>query len=172
MKVFVSHSSQDDEFTLAFVRALRDNLGIQESGDASEILVDRVDLRPGDEWRAVVYHWLAECRAAVVLLSRAALDSAWVRREVNILLWRRALGDPIEIITACIDDIRSDDLRKAGIGDLAELQLIQHDGPAGLRDASAASQLAGKIAAERHPEGGPVGWFADVRLDQGNSGKP
>jgi hypothetical protein len=148
VKVFVSHSSRDDEFTVAFVQALRDSLGIQEGGDASEVQVDRVDLRPGDEWRSVIYHWLAECRAAVVLLSRAALESAWVRREVNILLWRHALGDPIEIITAYLDDIGSDDLRKAGIGDLTELQLIRHDGPAALMDASAASQLAGRIAAE------------------------
>ena len=107
-----------------------------------------MDLRPGDEWRAVIYHWLAECRAAVVLLSRAALESAWVRREVNILLWRHALGDPVEIITAYLDDIGSDDLRKAGIGDLTELQLIRHDGAAGHMDASAAAKLARKIAAE------------------------
>lgn len=115
MKVFISHSSRTDPFTSAVRDAVRDGL------EGHEVFVDMDVLRPGDEWRAVLYQWLAECHAAVVLVNREALSSAWVKREVSILLWRRALGVPLMIVPVIVGDLTTKDLRDAGLGDLPDL---------------------------------------------------
>jgi len=115
VKVFVSHSSRTDPFASEVREAVRDGL------QGHQVFVDMDVLRPGDEWRAVLYQWLAECHAAVVLVNREALSSAWVRREVSILLWRRALGVPLTIVPVIIGDLRTKDLQDAGLGDLPGL---------------------------------------------------
>lgn len=119
MKVFISHSSRDDPFA----GMVREAVKLRLAGH--EVLVDMDELRPGDEWRAVLYHWLAECHAAVVLLNREALASSWVRREVNILLWRRALGYPLKVVPAIIGDLATQDIRQAGFGELTDLQVAR-----------------------------------------------
>src|SRR5580658_4736674 len=98
-RIFISHSSHPDPFADQVLKAVKDGLGGQE------IFIDSDVLRPGDEWCSVIYHRLAECHAAIILLNRAALESTWVRREVNILLWRRALGYPLEIVPALLGDV-------------------------------------------------------------------
>lgn len=115
MKVFISHSTRADPFASDVRKAVRNGL------QGHQVFVDMDVLRPGDEWRAVLYQWLAECHAAVVLVNREALTSAWVKREVSILLWRRALGVPLTIVTVIIGDLRTQDLRDAGLGDLPDL---------------------------------------------------
>jgi hypothetical protein len=120
VKVFVSHSSRDDDsFGGEMLSAVRTGLA------GHQVFVDIDELQPGDEWRAVLYHWLAECQGAVVLLSRNALASPWVRREVNVLLWRRALGYPLFIVPAILDDLSAADLKDAGFEDLVELQVAR-----------------------------------------------
>lgn len=124
MKVFISHSSREDPFAGKVREAVRK--GLKNKGH--EVFVDMDELRPGDDWCAVLYHRLAECHAAVVLVSAKALASGWVRREVNILLWRRALchpSNPLKIVPAFIDNLSEQDLTDAGLGDLAQLQIAK-----------------------------------------------
>jgi hypothetical protein len=121
-----------------------------------EILVDVDELSPGDEWRAILYHWLAECHAAIVLLNREALASPWVKREVNILLWRRALHSPVKVVPAIIGDLSKQDIDSAGFGELTELQMARLKSAPHTRETAEllASQIADQLAR-------PPAWAAD-----------
>src|ERR1700694_5611755 len=94
--VFVSHSARGDALADSILNSVRDGLDEKKYG----VCVDMDILKPGQDWASVLYQRLAECHAAVILLSPKALSSTWVRREVNILLWRRALGAPVHIVPA------------------------------------------------------------------------
>jgi TIR domain-containing protein len=142
VKVFISHSSRADPFAGEVREAVCGGL------QGHQVFVDMVVLRPGDEWRAVLYEWLAECHAAVVLVNREALSSAWVKREVSILLWRRALGVPLTIVPVIIGDLRTQDLRDAGLGDLPGLlqaaRLTPGQGDAGVQ--ALVTEVVGRLA--------------------------
>jgi TIR domain-containing protein len=115
--IFVSHSSHEPFAEMvreATCRLLRDK--------GHDVWVNTDGLRPGDEWRGVITHQLAECRGAVLLLSRAALGSAWVRREVTILMWRRLLGSRVHVVPALLGDVTPDDVMAAGLTELRPLQ--------------------------------------------------
>jgi hypothetical protein len=140
---FISHSSRQDEFAAK----VRERVQTRLKGLGWDVRADMDALKGGEEWRSVLYHWLADCDAVVVLLGGRALESPWVRREVNILLWRRALGSPLTIVPALLGDIRSAEVRKAGFSELEPLQFIRVT-PSGDKDADAeglASQIAGRL---------------------------
>jgi hypothetical protein len=146
VKVFISHSSRADPLTTAVREAVR------KAMQGHEVFVDMDVLRPGVEWRAVLYQWLAECHAAVVLVNREALSSAWVKREVSILLWRRALGVPLTIVPVIVGDLRTKDLQDAGLGDLPGLlhaaRLAPGQGEQGDVQALVTEVVAGLAGAE------------------------
>lgn len=82
MKIFVSHSARDD----AYAAMVREQVRVLlPSGDTLLVDEGRIrlwhDIRPGQEWCALLYDWLASCDAAMILMNREALKSAWVRRE-------------------------------------------------------------------------------------------
>ena len=79
-------------------------------------------LKGGDDWRGVLYSWIADCDAAVILIGRKAAESTWVKREVNYLLWRRALGSTLTIIPVLLSDWTIADVM---LSDLKELEPIQ-----------------------------------------------
>jgi hypothetical protein len=123
MQVFISHSSRNDphsaELRAAVCRRLR--------GCDYTVRVDVDVLRPGQEWRSVLYHWLAECDAAIVLLNQAALGSEWVHREVNILLWRQCLGAPPPYVVPVLIGIDVDALKANGFDELVSLQAVRYE---------------------------------------------
>jgi TIR domain len=135
-KAFVSHSSRNDPFAAEVRDAVKDGL------HGYEVFVDMDALQSGDDWSCIIYHWLAKCHAAVILLNREALTSPWVRREVNVLLWRRALGAPVRIVPAVLGDLTPEDVKKAGLSELESLQFAQLTSTAGV---NAARELAAKI---------------------------
>jgi hypothetical protein len=75
--VFISHSSRQEEFA-ANVRQ-RVHSRLQELG--WKVRVDMGPLKGGDEWGSVIHHWLAECDAAVVLLTPAVYPSQGADRR-------------------------------------------------------------------------------------------
>ncbi|MFH8802599.1 toll/interleukin-1 receptor domain-containing protein [Streptomyces sp. NPDC017936] len=126
---FISHSDHDGTGNARSVtRAVKERL--TDQGWA--VKVDMDDLRPGDLWRDRLYQYLAECRAAVVLLNRAALTSPWVRREVNMLLWRKALGSPVTLVPVLLDGVTSADIRGTDMAQILELQAFRKPRPDGL----------------------------------------
>lgn len=133
-KVFLSHSTKGDPDAAAMRRHLETEL----TARGWHVLVDEDGLRGGEEWRGVLYHWIADCDAAVVLMSDRALASSWVRREINLLLWRRALGSPVTIVPAELSPTQ--DTGAPELRDLRELQFVP-------RDACAPALFADAIAA-------------------------
>jgi hypothetical protein len=87
LRVFVSHSSQED---YAVLQAIAKAIG--ERNDLT-LLMDSELLQPGDPWRARINLWLGACDAAVLVLSEKALDSPWVVYETSVLAYRHRGGD-------------------------------------------------------------------------------
>ena len=120
--VFVSHSSGLDPYAESVRIGVCDRL--REKG--YKVLVDDL-LRPGHEWRSMLYHWLAQCDGAVLLLNEAALVSRWVRREVDVLLWRRALGSSVHIVPALLGSVRPERVENSELSELTDLQFADTD---------------------------------------------
>ena len=78
MKVFISHSHTDSALAARVSEALRD--------DGLEVWDSVADVLPGDNWAEKVAQALDESQAMVVLLTPAAVDSPYVRREMEYAL--------------------------------------------------------------------------------------
>lgn len=81
-KIFVSYAAGDCREKSRVVHELLERSGFTSLHDST--------LTPSTPWDESLYERLATCHAAVVLLTTKALTSEWVRREVDILLHRRA----------------------------------------------------------------------------------
>ncbi len=112
LKLFLSHSSRLDDVKHKYTdndanwRLLHETCECLKTryGDRIRILVDKDGLIPGDDWNRELNLWLAECQAAVVLVSRRALErSDWVAKEAAILGWRRALDPDFVLIPVTIE---------------------------------------------------------------------
>ncbi len=163
MRVFISHSSHEDERARGILEAVHRRLA--ERGYT--VLVDAKNLRLGERWRSVLYHWLAECDSAVVLLNQAALSSHWVRREVNILLWRQLLGSPVFVVPVLIDvdmpavTASGFEERALGVGEDELGRLAAEVGSRFL-----AQQLLGREGRVRHAVAGLAPWLAVEPLER------
>src|SRR5215831_10161719 len=112
-RVFISHSAHAVEepatqvfldALIAAIRALKD----------IEPVADQRDLQAGDAWMQQLYAWMGLCDAAVVVLSPRAVtrvNSAWVPRETNLVLWRKALDPRFVVIPVLIGGLKADDLK-------------------------------------------------------------
>ncbi|RKT46633.1 TIR domain-containing protein [Thiocapsa rosea] len=114
-KLFVSHSSKTPE-NLALLEDVCALLG--PSGAGFDVLVDQGGGIPaGADWELKLNEWMAECHAAVILFSKAALhDSDWVKKEAAILSWRREVEDGFTLIPVLLDDLTPEDLAKGLFG--------------------------------------------------------
>jgi hypothetical protein len=106
-RVFISHSANKTEepTTQAFLDGL-----IAKLYECSEIevLVDQRNLQAGDEWCQRLYSWMGLCDAAVILLSPRAIkreNSTWVPREINLLMWRKAIDSDFFIIPVLVSGL-------------------------------------------------------------------
>ncbi|WP_125523885.1 toll/interleukin-1 receptor domain-containing protein [Streptomyces sp. WAC 05379] len=120
-EVFISHSARGDAFAMAVLKKIEKRLEKRNHTPR----VDQSDIPPGDEWRPKIVHWLARCDAAVVLLNAKALESTWVRREVNILMWRRALGAPLLVVPVLLDGLTTKAVKIAGLEELGPIQFAR-----------------------------------------------
>ncbi|MFD0003482.1 toll/interleukin-1 receptor domain-containing protein [Streptomyces sp. NPDC127178] len=123
---FISHSSAKTEEDQANADSVRTEL-IKRLPDLGwDVRVDDL-LPPGTDWRSVLYGWLADCDAAVVLVSKDGLESTWLKREVHILLWRRAVGSRLTIVPVLLKGLSPRELRRSELSQLADLQCVQQD---------------------------------------------
>ncbi|GHG29821.1 toll/interleukin-1 receptor domain-containing protein [Streptomyces filamentosus] len=120
-EVFISHSARGDAYALDVLEKI--GQGLEKRGHRP--LVDQAAIPPGEEWRTEVIKWVARCDAAVVLLNDKALKSSWVRREVNVLMWRRALGAPLLVIPVLLGDLTTGDVKGAGLEELRAVQFAR-----------------------------------------------
>jgi hypothetical protein len=74
--VFISHSHQDNELVRDLARRLRD-AGLKP-------LVDFTDLPVGASWKKTVRERIREADAVLILVTPAALTSAWMMAELGM----------------------------------------------------------------------------------------
>ena len=128
-RIFISHSAKEPE-AQAVQDALVAALQVPERAGRFGLLLDKVILEPGDMWRSRINLWVGGCDAALILLSRAALESAYVAYEVSILSYRAAMKDSLLLIPILLEEVAEEDLKKGRLSpaQLAELQAIRGKG--------------------------------------------
>lgn len=90
--------------------------------------LDRLDIAPGERFRRTLAWWLSACHAAVVLLSRDALESPWVRYELSVLVTRQLVNDDVRLMLLYLDGLTPADVAQRL--DLAPLALPDFQGVA------------------------------------------
>jgi hypothetical protein len=151
MWIFISHSTaKDDQAGLDRLKSLSAALKTKPGGAASghDVLLDFERLEPAAKWRSEIDEWLAQCHAAVLMLTPKSLESAWVLKEATILAHRTARDDTFYLFPVLLEGLKRDDLIRKG-GNFAPLYLdaIQRVGvtdPAGI--AAAVMQQLAKLA--------------------------
>jgi hypothetical protein len=98
--LFVSHSSQDDDFVHALQRAL--------GGFGVEAWIDSRELRPGDALWPEIEEAINKASAYAVVISPASLQSDWVGDELEYALrLQKARGkDKLPVIPLCLDETK------------------------------------------------------------------
>ncbi|WP_330461024.1 toll/interleukin-1 receptor domain-containing protein [Streptomyces sp. NBC_00820] len=114
--MFISHStSSDDEIAL-----VRDALAKGLDARNHTVLLDERIQEPGRPWQLKLARLLGECDAALVLVNEAALASSWVRRETNILHWRKTLYPGMVLVTVLVGGVSAGQLRASELRYLAD----------------------------------------------------
>jgi len=121
----------DREVMISYAAAMRLELAALVRDKLAELgtipRMDQIDIVSGRPWRSTINAWLDSCDFAVILLTPAAMRSAWVQFEVNILthrFWRDGSG--LEgLIVVLLDGVAREDLRLswAEPGQLAEVHI-------------------------------------------------
>ena len=78
--IFMSHSNRDDEFGIRLLRDLQRLLG----DDSAAWYDGHGGLHGGDDWWPTIVEKIEECNVFIVLLSPDAVESPWVKREINL----------------------------------------------------------------------------------------
>lgn len=129
MRFFISHSAQTEH-----AQAVLSRLCARLRDAGHDVFVD-ADLIQGEQWRSVLYHEIARCHVAVVLLEGTmvsadehSLTKRWVQREVDLLLWRRALNRTVVIVPVMLDATKPAAVRRAGFAEFTEHQFLLAEG--------------------------------------------
>ena len=91
LKVFISHSHADSALAAGVSKGLR--------GYGLEVRDPDADVFPGDNWAEQVARALKECQAMVVLLTPAAVESPYVRREMEYALGAKRYSNRLIPVT-------------------------------------------------------------------------
>lgn len=127
VKVFISHSTSSDEP----VAGLRDAVASGLEAREYTVLLDVRFQQPGQPWQLKLARFLGECDAALVLVNEAALGSSWVRRETNILHWRKTLHPGMVLVTVLVGEVSAGQLKNS------ELRYLVDDDVERIRTCSA-----------------------------------
>ena len=146
VRVFVSHSAKEKE--AADVRAAL----VGELEKHFTVLMDQYTLRAGDAWRAQINLWLGACDVAIVLLSEAALESAYVLYELSVLSYRcTSSGGAFRILPIYIGKVDEEMLKKSRLDpmQLTEIQSLRGTAPEIVQGVLA--ELANCVEADERP---------------------
>jgi len=88
--IFISHSSSDD----AFARQLSNDLELI----GHTPWMDDLDIRPGESIVSAIQAGLSKARYAIVVVSKAALDSNWVDTEWKEKFWDALRTQRVRVI--------------------------------------------------------------------------
>lgn len=109
LKVFISHSTRNDEKNRKILDQICMALAQNNDSDGLKVLVDK-EMKPDTEWFPCLYEFMMECHAAVILLSKAALASEWVKNEAAVLCARRRSHSGFKLILVPLDDVNAGQL--------------------------------------------------------------
>ncbi len=99
--VFISHSEADRKFVEDELIPFLDKNGIKHWYSRESITV-------GESWVASINKGLEICNWLIVLISKASLDSGWVKEEIDMAAARRHLRD--KIIPLRLDDTKPEEV--------------------------------------------------------------
>lgn len=108
-KIFISHSAHSDEDS-AFLFELEARL----KAEGLEPYCDRKRLEVGDEWRNELYTAIGCCHAAVVLLTRQALDvqrHPWVFKECAMFTLLKWADQEFPLVPVAMTGVTTDDVK-------------------------------------------------------------
>jgi hypothetical protein len=104
-QIFISHSTKTPR-AKAYLLALQK--AFTNEGRLKAYWLDRRDLKPGDKWRSKIFKALRESHAAVLLLSKEALEqSDWVQIEASYLCVQEARP-----VFPILIDVEADQLKR------------------------------------------------------------
>jgi hypothetical protein len=152
MRIFISHGL--DKAVAADMRFL-DALEAALQAAGQQVLLDRSQLDLGDAWQHVLHELLAECDAAVLLLSPRALTRPWVLKEATILAYRKALQADFPLYPVLLGGVQPQALERADFSPLCLLDLQAHQQP--VVDEPGARALAAQLHQRM------AGWLAQQR---------
>ena len=72
--VFISYSTQNRDYAYKLAKRLRD--------EGIEVWIDNAEIRSGDDWSQAIFAAIRAASAMIVIMTSAAQESEWVRREV------------------------------------------------------------------------------------------
>lgn len=101
-RIFISHSTDEsDQAGRARVHKLRETL-VAAGFDA---VVDLVDINAGDRWMTKLFEWILSAHGAVVLLSKLALKSDFVKVEAAIFSFLACRRQDFRLIPVLVDEV-------------------------------------------------------------------
>lgn len=141
-KVFISHSAKDP-----LARRLMDSLADALNATGKfDILLDKRALEPSDEWRAAIDEWILRCDAAVIILSKDAVESQYVLYETTLLRGRWKTRKDFTLIPIRFADVTTEMLEDAmGPLQLGEIQHVLVSREAGDGDAKVAEETTRRV---------------------------
>lgn len=125
-KVFISHSARTDDVN-RHLEAICDCL----EAAGWTVRLDRTGLDVGDGWRSKLFDWMDEVHAAVLLVSRSALESKFVPIELSVLSFRHMREQNFPLLPVLVDLADCQPLEQGMIGELqlTEIQCLAAEGP-------------------------------------------
>lgn len=126
-KVFISHSAKTEDVA-RHLDAIHDRL----AAAGWIVRLDKFGLDVGDGWRSKLFHWMDEVHAAVLLVSRSALESRFVPIELSVLSFRHIREQNFPLLPVLVDFVDCTALGEGMIGELrlTEIQFLTANEPA------------------------------------------
>jgi hypothetical protein len=95
-KVFVSHSSKDKPFAR--------RLGNDLKQYGADVWIDECEINIGDSLIEKISQGIMESNYLIVILSSNSVNAAWVKKEVEIALYREINGKNICVLPCLLDN--------------------------------------------------------------------
>jgi len=97
-KIFISHASEDNDFTLTLGKFLRAN-GV-------DAWVDQWEIQPGDKLVKKIFdEGIGKCEVFIVVLSNASIEKPWVKEELDTAVVKR-IQDSTKLIPIRLDNCK------------------------------------------------------------------
>lgn len=96
-KVFLSHSHTDKRF----VRSLAKKL----TSKKIKVWIDEAEIRPGDSLIEKLRNAIDSVDVLIAVLSRASINSPWVKKEIEIATVREIKHKKLKVIPLLLNDV-------------------------------------------------------------------